>query len=175
MKHGLVVACALAVSLPGWGQSLTPGESDLYRLVQAYRDSLGLPRIPLSPSLVTVAQAHARDLAQHRPDGGACNTHSWSASGPWTACCYTPDHAQAACMWNKPRELTRYRGNGYEIACASSGAISAAGALQSWLGSAGHRSVIANEDAWKDMHWGAIGVGMSGGYAVVWFGVEPDE
>ena len=46
------------------------------------------------------------DLERH-PPSGQCNTHSWSANARWSACCYTRDHAQARCMWDKPREISR--------------------------------------------------------------------
>ena len=37
---------------------------------------------------------------------------------PANQLCYTWDHANAAGMWNKPREITNYQylGNGFEIA-----------------------------------------------------------
>ena len=36
------------------------------------------------------------------------------------------------CMWNKPRELTSYIGDGYEIAYWSSEGATAAAALNGW-------------------------------------------
>ncbi len=154
----------------------TPGaeEKRLYELIMAYRTEKGLPRIPLSPSLTKVAQVHVRDLEAHFVGGGKCNLHSWSDHGDWKPCCYTSDHAQAECMWNKPRELTEYRGSGYEISYTHSARADAAGALRSWQGSSGHNSVIVNAGVWESHPWGAIGVGIYGRYAVVWFGEESD-
>src|ERR1044071_1101964 len=99
---------------------LTSEELKLYNLITAYRTQNGLPSIPLSVSLTEVAQLHAKDLETNRPNQEGCSMHSWSANGKWTSCCYTPDHAQKLCMWNKPKELTSYTGNGFEIAATYS-------------------------------------------------------
>ncbi len=150
----------------------TADEAELLELINEYRMANGLPAIPTSTSMMIVAQTHAEDLAVNDPAVGACNLHSWSDAGPWTPCCYTPDHAQAQCMWDKPRELTDYPGNGYEISAA--GTPTAASALSAWQGSPAHNDVILNQGIWADNPWGAIGAGMHSGYAVVWFGVESD-
>ena len=64
-------------------------------------------------------RVHKALKVDNKPDAPPeCNLHSWSDKGPWSACCYTPDHAQAQCMWDKPSELTNYPGNGYEISAA---------------------------------------------------------
>ena len=83
-------------------------------------------------------------------------------------------------MWNKPRELTDYKGNGFEISCGSNDCCSdfvmtADYALQSWKKSHGHNVVIINKDSWKNMTWNAIGIGLYKGFAVVWFGEEIEE
>jgi uncharacterized protein YkwD len=148
----------------------TADEADLLELINQYRADNGLPAIPTSPSMMIVAQTHAEDLAINNPAVGDCNLHSWSDAGPWTACCYTPDHAQAQCMWDKPRELTEYLGDGFEI--SASGTATAASALGAWQGSPPHNDVILNAGIWVDYPWGAMGAGMHSGYAVVWFGVD---
>jgi len=145
----------------------------LYDLIMAYRADNGLPSIPLSRSLTIVAQTHVEDLIAYRSEVlvGTCNLHSWSNHGPWQGCCYTPDHAQASCMWNKPRELTVYTGDGYEI--SASGVSQAQSALNLWKNSSGHNAVILNQGSWSTP-WKAIGIGMGGGYAHVWFGRNVD-
>ncbi len=154
---------------------ITPEEVKLYELIMQYRKQNGLPRIACSASLTKVAQLHVRDLADNNPNQGECNMHSWSDQGEWSACCYTSDHAQAKCMWNKPRELTEYTGDGFEISYGASWAsVSAAGALAGWKSSPGHNSVIINQGIWGDNKWNAIGIGIYKGYAVVWFGREKD-
>jgi hypothetical protein len=152
---------------------LSASEQRLYRLIMEYRDSKGLPPIPLSPNLSFVAKTHVRDLRAHPPTG-KCNFHSWSNDGPWTPCCYTSDHARAQCMWDKPRELTRYPGNGYEIASWSSAQNTPESALSGWKGSPLHNAVIVNSGTWARIKWRAVGVGIYGSYAVVWFGEESD-
>lgn len=153
--------------------TLTPTELEFYNMIMEYRAGLSLPSIPLSSSLSYVAQQHVADLEENNPTSSSCNLHSWSAGGNWTACCYTSDHAQATCMWDKPRELTDYIGNGYEIAYSHSVAATPEGALNGWKNSEGHHNVIINAGSWTT-EWKAIGVGIKGKYAVVWFGHEDD-
>lgn len=146
-------------------------EMKLYELIMAYRKQKGLSEIPLSKSLTFVAKTHAKDLGDNNPNKGSCNLHSWSDKGNWKPVCYTSDHAQASLMWSKPRELTSYQGNGYEI--AAQGVSSAEAALNLWKQSDAHQAVLLNEGIWKEK-WQAIGIGMYKNYAVVWFGKEKD-
>ncbi len=158
------------------GSAWVPDDDDfeLVQVINDYRVSRGLPAIPVSDAMMTVAVAHAQDLAAaYDTFAAGCNLHSWSDDGPWTGCCYTSDHAQAECMWNKPRELTDYPGNGYEISAA--GYDSAQAALAGWQSSSGHHNVIINADIWEDITWQAIGGADVGGYQVVWFGAEADR
>lgn len=155
-------------------QQLTPSEKELYNLVMQYRSEKGLPSIPISRSLTYVAQTHVKDLMNNQPDQGNCNMHSWSDQGKWTECCYTSDHARAECMWSKPSELTSYTGNGYEISYFASNGVNPLGALNGWKSSSGHNAVIINAGIWN-RKWNAIGIGMYGNYAVIWFGNELDE
>jgi uncharacterized protein YkwD len=159
----------------------TTEELKLYQLIMEYREQNSLASIPLSKSLTYVAQQHCLDLYLNKPDlGDGCNAHSWSDKGAWSACCYTPDHKQAECIWEKPAEMTSYTGYGYEIACGSSDpqyssfVMTAEYALQSWKKSPGHNNVILNKESWEDRGWNAIGIGVYKGYACVWFGQESD-
>jgi hypothetical protein len=167
----LVASCCF----PLFSQNLNIEEKALYDLIMEYRRANGLAPIPLSNSLCLVAQTHVRDLFLNRPSNGNCNLHSWSNSGLWTSCCYTDDHAEAQCMWSKPRELTSYRGNGYEIACGSGGELSAEASLALWKSSPGHNAVIVNQGIWGNNNWQAIGIGLDNGFGVVWFGEEFDD
>ncbi len=149
-----------------------PGK-EIVDLLNEYRMENNLDPIPCSPSLMTVSETHVWDLYDHQPHGPAeCNLHSWSDQGSWTPCCYTSDHAQAACMWNKPSELTVYSGSGYENAAA--GASSPAGALSMWKNSSGHNAVMLNEGIWAGRTWRAVGAALYQGYAVLWFGEQTD-
>ena len=160
-------------------QELTQEEVKLYNKIMEYRKVNNLPTIPLSRSLTFVAKTHVKDLADHSPDrGNKCNMHSWSNNGDWVDCCYTSDHTQAKCMWDKPRELTSYQGNGYEISHGSPGysehVVTAESALNGWKNSPGHNNVIINQGIWTS-RWKAIGIGIYKNYAVVWFGKETDQ
>ena len=163
------------IALQTTAQTLTAEERKLYDIIMDYRKQKGLPSIPVSPSLTIVAQTHVKDLVENKPNTGNCNMHSWSAKGKWTPVCYTDDHANASGMWSKPRELTSYKGEGYEISHWTSGLANAAQALRGWQGSSGHNQVMVNEGIWKNMNWQAIGIGIYGGFAVAWFGVARDE
>lgn len=154
--------------------TLSSEEEKLYQLLSEYRAQYGLPAIPLSVSLTEVAQTHAHDSAIY-PPSGQCNLHSWSNSGFWSSCCYTPDHAQAECMWDKPRELTSYLGNGYEIAYGGDNyTANARDTLNGWKSSSDHNAVITNQNIWQNNQWNAVGIGIYQGYAFMWFGEETD-
>jgi hypothetical protein len=80
-------------------------------------------------------------------------------------------------MWSKPNEITGgvYFAAGYEIAYNASGGATAAGALAAWKASPGHNDVILNQGIWASRDpWPAMGAGIFGGYAVVWFGDMTD-
>ena len=166
-----------ATSTCDFAVAVSTAERQLYQLLNRYRNSKGLPAVPLSLSLAHVARSHARDLRVAKPQG-ACSLHSWSRRGGWTACCYTLDHLLKECMWHKPRELTPYPGNGYEIAAFYEGAkrdgIAPQLALHILQDSYEHNRVILNQGPWVSHPWASAGVGMSGSYAVAWFGEEHD-
>lgn len=175
-KKFLITALFFIIYSKSFSQILSPEEKKLYELIMEFRKEKGLPNIKLSNSLTFVAQTHVKDLQTNRLFNSTCNMHSWSNNGTWTPCCYTEDSPKASCMWDKPRELTSYKGNGYEISYGIHGAsVTAAGALEGWKKSSGHNAVIINQGIWSDSNWNAIGVGISKGYAVVWFGKEYDS
>ena len=101
------------------------------------------------------------------------NLHSWSSNGNWTAVVYTSDHRYASLMWSKPRELTAYSGNGYEISAGTSGySMTPEKALDLWKGSSGHNAVIIGSGDWSMLK--TMGVSIDGGYAHIWFGSDAD-
>ena len=153
---------------------LTQEELKLYNLINNYRAANGLKPIPLSISLTEVAHIHVRDLEDNHPDQEGCSLHSWSGKGKWQSCCYTPDHAQKLCMWNKPKELTAYPGNGFEIAAQKSDLINATEALGLWKESKYHNEAILNKGAYT-REWKAMGIGIYKNYSVIWFGHETDS
>ena len=159
------------------GVCLSEEEKKLYDLIMAYRKTKKLKPIPYSAKLTAVSQAHVHDLATHYDyeTRGECNPHSWSDQGNWTSCCYTADHSKAACMWNKPKEIAGYEGDGYEIAYFSSGGASAFEGLEGWKKSPGHNPLLINSGTWNKKAWLGIGIGIYGQYAAVWFGEVEDK
>ncbi len=145
----------------------------LAKLINDYRATLDLPRIPVSKALTKVARAHVLDLNDNKPVTDRCNMHSWSSKGPWTACCYDKSKAAARCMWAKPKQIAGYKGNGYEIAASASG-IAPDQALSQWQGSPAHHEVMINKGIWTKP-WRAFGVAIDGDFAVAWFGEEADK
>jgi hypothetical protein len=128
-----------------------------------------------------VAQWHVWDMRANSPvttPSGVCNLHSWSNARPaqWQGMCYTSDHAQAAQMWDKPRQITGnvYTSEGYEIAAGGGGSISPTTAVNLWKNSSGPNTVMLNTGSWASLTWRGMGVGLFQGYAVVWFGSQTD-
>ena len=179
--NSIVIAIYLAVS--GFSEivqqeviCLTAEEQKLYDLINQYRTLNGLGKIPLSVKLTEVAKAHSLDLDKNFDvgQGNICNMHSWSGKVKGFPCCYTDDHKDPQCMWDKPRQINGYPGNGYEIAYFHSSKATAEESLESWQTSDAHNPVILNTGQWEIAEWKAIGVGIHGSYATVWFGMESD-
>ena len=157
---------------------LSEKEAKLYYMINAYRESLGLPKLSFSKSLTEVARAHVRDSNTYTPEnqvdsrGMRGNLHSWSGNGSWTRLVYTGDHNYANGMWSKPREITNYTGNGYEISAQYSGLISPETAFGLWKNSSAHNDVMITSGMWSDLK--TMGVSIDGHYAHVWFGSDTD-
>jgi hypothetical protein len=166
--------------LLSFSQDLSIEEQKLYDMIMEYRKKKKLPSIPLSKSLTFVAQTHTKDLIENKPDLGRYNAHSWSKNGNWTPVKYTGQYHQAKYVWNKPRELTLYKGNGYEIACGDNDCcsdfiITADFMLNRIKNSPAHNDMTINKNMFKKTKWKAIGISIRGGFAVVWFGKEEDK
>lgn len=170
-EEGRVISALMAMGL-------SEKEAKLYYGINAYRESLGLPKLSLSKSLTTVARTHVADSNAHTPEnqvdarGIQGNLHSWSSYGSWTPVVYTSDHQYAANMWSKPSELTSYPGSGFEISAWYSLTMTPEVALDSWKGSPGHNAVMTTQGMWSDLK--TMGVGIDGKYAHVWFGQDAD-
>jgi uncharacterized protein YkwD len=164
-------------SAPSGGICLSTEEKKLYNMIMDYRKSKKLKPIPFSSKLTQVAQAHVRDLMANfdYDNKNNCNPHSWSSKGSWSSCCYTPDHKSAKCMWDKPREIAGYQGDGFEIAFYSSASATAADGIEGWKSSSGHNPLLVNTGIWAKVEWKGIGLGVYENYAVVWFGELEDR
>lgn len=195
MQHSVWISVwmwsSLALAQPTYDpppSCLSSEEVQLVQLINQYRHNLSLPSVKVSRQLSTVAQWHVRDLQWNHPDTGtdrrghACSLHSWSGASAnykqkWSKVCYTLDHNYANNMWDKPQEISqgKYTGAGYEIAVGGpQWQATASSALALWKSSIGHNDVIIEAGAWQNRNWPAMGVGLYGGYAVVWFGDDPD-
>ena len=140
----------------------------LYELINAYRKEKKLSEIKLSKALCHVAKVHAKDLELNLKN----LTHAWST------CKYSDNQSKTyGCMWDKPKELSSYNSIGYECAHGGEGGYVATApiALDGWKSSTPHNNVIINKKIWKDVDWKAIGVGIYGGYATIWFGEHLDN
>ena len=157
--------------------TLTEKEQELYNEINNLRKENGLAPLPLNMELTKVARAHVIDSNKNNLQtlkdsrGQQGNLHGWSISKYWTGGAYTPDHKYAQMMWDKPRELSNYRGDGYEISTVSYGAAhTPTRAVDSWNGSPAHKAVILTSEPWGNLS--SFGVGIDGGYACAWFGKE---
>jgi len=153
---------------------ISDDEVKLYELINNYRKSINLVEIPLSKSLCYVAKKHVTDLHTNKPDTGTCNFHSWSDKGNWVACCFEKEIKDKSCMLNKPKELTSYGGSAYEIIYWENKQATADKAFRQWKETSVARSVISNFKNWEAYSWNAMGVAISEGFAIAWFGEEAD-
>lgn len=147
---------------------ITNEEYKLYELVMKYRKKYKLPNIPLSKALSHVARVHSEDMEINLKE----------LSHAWSTCEYNNSNQKTYyCMWDKPKELTSYNAKGYEIAHGGVGGYvaSAESSLDGWQHSNPHNNVILNKDIWKEDKWNAIGIGIYGGFATIWFGKEEDK
>jgi uncharacterized protein YkwD len=158
---------------------LSAKEDELFRLVNEYRESHGLPSIVNSRSLNKVARIHAIDLSENAPEKGrdhrglACSLHSWSNMGTWKPVCYTKDNLYAEAMWDKPREITNftYTGDGYENAYSTSAKeVDPARVLEAWKSSPSHNAILLESGDWRGSNLMAFGVGIHKNYVVMWVG-----
>jgi uncharacterized protein YkwD len=187
-----LLSLLMLIEATAYGQSIPPvsaklsgthclndAEQKMATAINQYRKKQGLKAIPLSTSLSWVARTHVTDLSEHYEYGTSCNLHSWSENPAWSSCCYGSDHSQAACMWDKPRELTQYKGDGFEIAFYSThdyanNQLFVEDALEGWKKSRGHHEVMMNRGKWKTATWEAMGIGANDQFIVVWFGEVKD-
>jgi hypothetical protein len=153
---------------------LTADEYRLYELINAHRLINGMKEIPLSASLSFVARTHVIDLFTNHPDTGVCNLNSWSDKGEWTACCHNKYVPKEACIRDKPKELTKYTGEGYELTYAEVLNTNADTVFHFWNKIDEANEFLLNEGKWEEKTWRAMGVGIYKSYAVLWMGQRTD-
>mgnify|MGYP001818555841 CR=1 FL=1 len=153
---------------------ITDHEYRLYELINAHRIIHGLDAIPLSASLSYVARTHVIDLYTNHPDTSVCNLNSWSDKGEWTACCHNKYIPMEDCIRNKPKELTNYTGEGYELTYAEIMDTHPDTVFRFWKKIDEANSFLLGEGQWEDKSWRAMGVGIYKSYAVLWMGQRKD-
>lgn len=145
----------------------------LVDLLNAYRQAHNLPAVPLSPRMTAVAGYHVRDLFEQKPYVEFGSMHSWSHNDYWSGGPFRAgDESTYPVMWQKPREIASYPGNGYEICIR--GARDMPHSVDVWKKSPAHNSVILNLDVWQKLEWKALGAVFYQGYACAWFGADKD-
>ncbi|KAG1677714.1 hypothetical protein FOA52_001026 [Chlamydomonas sp. UWO 241] len=164
----------------------------LFDAINAVRTYSRLPAVPFSRSLAAVAQAHVAELAnpvtRAAVPGGQCSPHSWAAWPGAPQCCFDGTQTNGPCMWDKPRQLTQYQGNGFEILAMLVGSETTVPneAASMWASSPQHRVVVLSQGPWGAQPWGALGCAVAraadsrsgpwtGWYAACWFGYERDS
>jgi len=156
-------------------KGITQDENILYNMINDMRIQNKLPSIPLSPNLSIVAHTHIVDLTISRPQDKGCSLHSWSESGKWTACCNFKSTSGIQCMRSKPREITGYPGYGYELIYWGEEKATPTDAAALWQQVDASSDMILCRGKWKGYQWKALGVGISGGYAILWLGDKTDK
>jgi len=160
-------------SVPG-SYRISTDEIKLYQMINDYRRKYDLPPIPLSACLCYVASSHVKDLFYNHPDQEPCNSHSWSDRGPWKAFCYPRDENKKNSVWDKPKELTQYKGKGYEIVYWENNPADIDSVIHFWKSIGYFNSFLLNTGKWQGQKWEALGVGIYENYACAWFGEVSD-
>ncbi|MCK5415808.1 hypothetical protein KAI92_00080 [Candidatus Parcubacteria bacterium] len=159
-------------------------ELELAKLVNNYRESRGLRRVPVSKSLSYVAKLHTVDQENYFTQTYGhfkygCSGHSWTKHGAWSGCCVVLSSASSfRCASEKAYKLTDYPGEGYENSYWSSGDWdyndSPKELLRGWKNSHGHNILMIEAEGWSGYNFQSMGVAITGNYANLWFGQEPD-
>jgi len=171
-------AANLSISISGYDSIrtvVTQDETILYNMINDMRRQNKLPSIPLSLDLCKVAQTHIADLIKWKPQEKGCSLHSWSGSGKWTSCCNTKEVFGIKCMKSKPREITGYPGDGYELIYWGEDKALPAEAADLWKQVEASSDMILSRAKWSGYQWKALGVGIKEGYAILWLGDAEDD
>ncbi len=150
-------------------------ETILFNMINDMRRQNKLSSFPLSNDLCIVARTHIADIIKYKPQERGCSLHSWSGNGKWTSCCNTKELFGIQCMKAKPREITGYPGEGYELIYWGEDNATPAEAVELWKQVEASSDMILSRAKWSAYQWKAIGVGMQDGYAILWLGDAEDS
>jgi hypothetical protein len=78
-------------------------------------------------------------------------------------------------MMSKPKEIAGYPGAGYELIYWGNDDASPQEAAMLWQTTEVSADMLLARGKWKGFQWKAIGVGIQGGYAVIWLGDKSDK
>lgn len=154
--------------------TLNQEETLLFNLINDLRITNKLSAIPLSADLCLVAQTHINDLLVSKPQESGCSLHSWSNAGKWSPCCHSKDPSGLQCMKSKPKEITGYTGNGFELIYWGEDMATASEATDLWKKVEASMDMLLCKGKWKTYQWKAMGVGIKEGYAILWLGDKAD-
>jgi len=156
-------------------KEVSQDELILFNMINDMRVQGKMQPIPLSQNLCKVAHCHIDDLIVSKPQDNGCSLHSWSSSGNWTPCCNSKDPAGVQCMKSKPREITGYQGNGFELIYWGEDKATPSDAAALWQQVEASADMILCRGKWKVYQWKALGVGIKDGYAILWLGDKADK
>jgi hypothetical protein len=150
------------------GDSLNQEEFTLHNLVNTYRAENGLETVALSPSLLVVANRHARNLQEN----------SGIVTYDESDCSYSSgEQMPNSCLWKASQKLEfSYLGNNYEnIHNAIEVHVIPLEALRSWRQNTENSQAIFDNSIWQNTTWDTLGIGIHQNYAVFWFGKKIDD
>lgn len=182
-KHaGIFLFLFFLFSTPVFAQKDLPSdfcisqeEQQLFEQINILLEAYGIKPLQTSSSLSYVAKLHVDDLEKNHPDTSVCNLSSWSDKGDWTACCYNPYVPNQDCMWDKPKQLTRYPYRGYELVAYFEDEISTDSVIKLWSNSKQVLDMLLTNGNFEKKKWVCMGVGMNKHYVAVWFGQRADR
>ncbi len=149
-------------------------EQHLFEQINILLEQYDKKPLQASASLFYVAHLHVDDLANNHPDTSICNLSSWSDKGEWTACCHNPYLPQQDCMWDKPKELTRYPYRGYELAAYFEDEFNSDSVINLWGNSKQVLDMLLTNGNFEKKKWVCMGVALNEHYVSVWFGQRAD-
>ena len=146
----------------------------LFDKINEYRSKNGLDKVPLSTSLCWVAYLHNEDLLRYNADTADCFLSSWSDGPLWKGACINKKSKNIKYSRNKPKELTNYPAQGYELSYWQNTEPNIESVLTDWSSDKISNDILLNQGAWKNHEWNAIGISTIKNYVLVWFGTAVD-
>ncbi|MBI9035953.1 MAG: SPOR domain-containing protein [Bacteroidales bacterium] len=153
---------------------ISENDKALFESFNKYRLEQDLPKLELSRALSYVANTHVKDLFFNQPYKRNCSMHSWSDKGRWTPLCFDTSSPNYKGMTAKPRELTYYRSDAYEIIFFTNIEMSMEDILKQWAALDASKDLILQKGKWAKYKWTSIGIGTFKGYSCVWLGTAKD-